>query len=152
MSQRLDNVNVHQRALRAAERTSPNGHMQEILDGDKPSRTGLWAWIQRRFEFPKGEFAFVTSHGDKITLPMPVIGALVALFMWVAGGTIGFAYFMGRMSSGVETLNSSFTQYQIRTESEKKAMQEKIDLQQMYIQNDRERLARLEATKANKTN
>jgi hypothetical protein len=143
------NVTTHERAIAARQRIRTVTPMHDTLE---PEATGLLAWVRRHFEFPKGEFAIVTNRGDKISLPTPLIGVLVGLFMWLIGGTIGFAYFMGRMSTSVETLNASFLEYRIRSDAEKKAMQEKLDLQQMYIQNDRERLARLEAREKKEAN
>ena len=141
----VDSVNAHRREFQQHKRSAVID-LQETLH--KPPRTGIGGWFNDHVEFPSGELAIVTSRGDKISIPTPLIGALLALFIWMVGGTIGFAYFMGRMSSSVETLNTNFLQYQIRADAEKKALQDKLDLQQVYLQNDRERIARLEAEKA----
>jgi len=89
----------------------------------------------------------VTNKGEKISLPTPMLAALVALFIWMAGGTISFVYLAGRMSATVDNLGNTFTQYQIRADADRKAMQEKIELQALIISDLREKVIRLDERK-----
>ena len=88
---------------------------------------GLLGWVRERFEFPGGEFAIVTAKGEKISLPTPLLAALVALFIWMAGGTLTGVYLAGRMSATVDNLGNTFTQYQIRAEADKKAEADRMN-------------------------
>lgn len=89
----------------------------------------LCDWINSHFEFPSGELAIVATTGQKISLPTPLLGALVALFIWMAGGTLAGVYLAGRMSATVDNLGNTFTQYQIRAEAESKATKETYELE-----------------------
>lgn len=107
------------------------------------------AWLDRHFEFPSGEFAIVTDNGQKLSLPYPLLGALLALFVWIAGGTLAGVWALATMSTNVSNLTDTITREQAKSDSERKALQEKIELQALLISDLREKVIRLEAKRGN---
>lgn len=89
----------------------------------------------------------MAENGQRISLPTPLLGALIALFVWLAGGTLAGVWLVATMSANVSNMNNTFMQYQLNEAAEKKRMQEKIDLQALQIADAREKIIRLDERK-----
>lgn len=94
----------------------------------------------------------MAENGSRISLPTPILGALIALFVWLAGGTLAGVWLVATMSANVSNLSNQMMQYQIRADTEKEAMQKKLDLQQVYITDLREKQIKLEAQQKGRSN
>lgn len=138
------NVDVHTRALKAATRTHSNYSQLQGIKHEPQVLTGVSAWINRHFEFPKGELAIVAENGSKLSIPYPLLAAILGLFIWMGGGTIAAVWALATISANVSNLSTSVIQSQAAQAIEKKQMQEKLELQQVYITDLREKIIRLE--------
>lgn len=98
----------------------------------------------------------MAENGQRISLPTPVLGALIALFVWLAGGTLAGVWLVATMNANVQNLSNTMTQYQIRAEAEKKAendrhdaetrqLKEQLELQSLKLADLREKQIRSEA-------
>ena len=122
----------------------PNGSRPEV-SLQESTQGAISQWVAQRFVFPKGEFCIMAENGQRISLPLPLLAALITLFVWIAGGTLAGVWLAASISANVSNLTQSQLQFQTREETEKKVMQDKIDLQQVYITDLREKIIRLEA-------
>jgi len=124
-----------------------NGRAAQDALQENAQRNWLSHLLRRHFVFPRGEFAIVAENGQRISLPTPLLGALIALFVWLAGGTLAGVWLVATMSANVSNMNNTFMQYQLNEAAEKKRMQEKIDLQALQIADAREKIIRLDERK-----
>jgi hypothetical protein len=106
-------------------------------------------WLKR-----SGRLTLVAEHGGteqgKLSIPYPIIAAMVALFIWIAGASIAAVWSFASMSRDLSNLQNTLTNQAIRDAEERKKMQEELMLMQTYLQNDRERIIKLEAMKGMK--
>jgi hypothetical protein len=137
MSSQLTNVHV----LPQRDKTRLGDDLQHS------AQDWLSRFIHKHFVFPRGEFAIVAENGQRISLPTPLLGALIALFVWLAGGTLAGVWLVATISANVANMNNTFMQYELRTETEKKSMQEKIDLLELKVADAREKVIRLDERK-----
>ncbi len=89
----------------------------------------------------------MAENGQRISLPTPLLGALIALFVWLAGGTLAGVWLVATMSANVQNLNNAVLQSQAQSQAERKAMQEKIDLLELKVADAREKVIRLDERK-----
>lgn len=127
-------AHIHEHPLSSQRRTVTESQKQ-----------GLLQWLFGKwFTFPSGEFAIVMENGSKLSLPYPLLAALLALFVWIAGGTLAGVWALASMSTNVANLTATMTREQAIADTERKALQEKLELQALLISDLREKIIRLE--------
>lgn len=132
-------VDVHQRAIRAAART---GIAQVVLQGtfeDKPKKRGFLAAV-----LPHQETRIMAEEAAKssgLFLPYPLLGFLLTLTMAMVAGLVGLYSQLSTMQTTMILRDSSYQQ-------QVKELKEKVDLQGMYITDLREKQIRADAEAA----
>lgn len=94
---------------------------------------GLW----QRFA-PHAETYTVTQQAKGIFLPYPLLAIIVPLLVILVGGIIGLCTMVYSMNNAMLIRDADYRDQQRQS-------WEKIEQMMVYIHNDRERLARLEA-------
>ena len=89
----------------------------------------------------------MAENGQKISLPTPVLGMLVGLFIWLAGGTLAGVWLVATIATNVSNLSSAMLQQQIRADADQKTAQARFDSQQSGIVELRERIIKLEESR-----
>jgi hypothetical protein len=117
----------------------------------QPLQRGLWQRLKYSLHHG-GRLTLMAEDGKgqgqaRLSIPYPLVAAMVALFIWIAGASIAAVWSFASMSRDLNNLQNSFTNQIIRDAEERKKMQEEYLLMQTYLQNDRERLIKLEAQK-----
>lgn len=95
--------------------------------------------------FRGGLIVSTSESKPGVQIPYPILAVIAALFMWLAGITGGAIYIFGSMNSTLNGINTSLMQREIRDAEHNKKLEEDMRLQWTYVQNDRERIIKLEA-------
>jgi hypothetical protein len=93
----------------------------------------------------RGGLTVSTSEKPGMHVPYVVAGFILTFFIWAAGMTCAAVWAFASMSTNMQNLSNSVTQQTIRDAEERKKLQEENMLLRTYVQNDRERIIKLEA-------
>lgn len=127
----LDKVDVHARAIKAAERANGNGRLQEVKHSPQASDT---VEFLERYFLPHGRTLTMNQQAKGVFIPYPLLGIVMVLVMALGGGIIGLYSQLSAMNTTMILRDSDY-------QREQKQAWEKIEQLQVYIQNDREKLA-----------
>lgn len=122
------NVDVHTRALKAADRTvNGNGKMHGSFQAERQ-------WWQKFL--PHGRYLKMTQEAKGVFIPYPLLGIIITLCTILVGGIIA-------IQVQVSNLSTTLLLRDADQRAAVKKLEEKTEQLQVYIHDDREKLIRL---------